>query len=86
MFGRTFENVILARDRNLDRPNLKYDLFSSPWFFASIIMPKGLERLKAARRLLIKVHKDANNPGYGIKVRDKEAEFTRRPSVRRKIL
>ena len=40
-----------------------------------IIMPTGLERFKAARKLIIKVLDDANKPGYGIKIRFKETEF-----------
>ena len=48
---------------------------------ASIIMPNGLQRLKAARGLLIKLLKNAHKPGYGVKVRCKETEFTSRHFV-----
>ena len=53
---------------------------------ASIIMPNGLERLKAAHELLIQLLKDANELGYEVKIRCKETEFTSRHFVHPKTI
>lgn len=67
------------------RPNLKCVSFLMTHRVdcPTIVMPNGLER---ARGLVIKLLKDAHKPGYGVKVRCKETEFTSRHFVLPKMI